>query len=143
MESYVGGQIKKSPFASKRPIQSSVVAVLQLEMKDRGLHLIEPRSRALRKNEIHELIVTEEKEAHPGKIVNQVAYLAFVEITQGGVIIIGDEIYWKKHLLGVVAGFDNTHMPNHQNIVLFSSNKSTGKDLNIQLGDHIFIQTKK
>ncbi len=140
MDPYSGGQIIKNPYASKRIVQTSVVAILQLEMKNRGLNLIQQRSRALKKNEIHELMVTDEKEIQPGGIVNAVAYLAFVEIIQGGVIIIGDEVYWNQNPLGVVAGFDDTHMPNHQNIILFSTKKSTGADLNIQLGDQIFFK---
>jgi len=143
MDPYASGLFKENPFGTKRIIKSSVVAVLQLKVNERGLHLIKPISRALKKNDIHELILTDEKEAYPGKIVNQIAYLAFVEISQGGIIIVGDEVYWNKQHLGIVVGFDDTHISNHQNIVLFSSKRITGKDLHIQIEDPIFIRPKE
>ncbi|MGD9552696.1 MAG: hypothetical protein AB7V60_06295, partial [Candidatus Caldatribacteriota bacterium] len=133
----------KNTYSSKRKIQSSVVAVLQLVMEGRGLNLIKPISRAVKKNEIHELIVTDEKEAKPGSVVNQISYIAFIEISQGGVIVVGDEVYWNNNLLGIVAGFDDTHMPNHQNIVLYSIKRVTGKDLHINIEDPIIIQAQK
>ena len=143
MDPYSAGLVTKSPYGSKKIIQSSVVAVLQLKMENRALNLIHPQSRALKKYEIHEFMVTDEKGALPGKIVNRVSYIAFIEIFQGGVMVVGDEVYWNKTLLGVVAGFDDTHMPNHQNIVLYSPKRRTGKDLNINVEDPIIIQAKK
>lgn len=141
MDPYANGLIDKNPFGAKRIIQSSVVAILQLELKGRGLKLIQPRSRVLKKNELHELIVTDEKIAKPGETVNNVAYIAFIEILKGGVMVVGDKVYWNNNLLGIVAGFDDTHMPNHQNIILYSSKISTGKKLNIRLEDKIIIHS--
>jgi len=143
MDPHASGLVTKNTYSSKRKIQSSVVAVLQLEMEGRGLNLIKPISRAVKKNEIHELIVTDEKEAKPGAVVNRVSYIAFLEISQGGVIVVGDEVYWNNKLLGAVAGFDDTHMPNHQNIVLYSTKRVTGKDLHISIEDTIIIQAQK
>ncbi len=141
MDPYANGLIDKNPFGAKRIIQSSVVAILQLELKGRGLKLIQPRSRVLKKNELHELIVTDEKVAKPGETVNNVAYIAFIEILKGGVMVVGDKVYWNNNLLGIVAGFDDTHMPNHQNIILYSPKISTGKKLNIRLEDKIIIHS--
>ncbi len=141
MDPYANGLIDKNPFGAKRIIQSSVVAILQLELKGRGLKLIQPRSRVLKKNELHELIVTDEKVAKPGETVNNVAYIAFIEILKGGVMVVGDKVYWNNNLLGIVAGFDDTHMPNHQNIILYSPKISTGKKLNIWLEDKIIIHS--
>jgi len=141
MDPYANGLIDKNPFGAKRIIQSSVVAILQLELKGRGLKLIQPRSRVLKKNELHELMVTDEKVAKPGEAVNNVAYIAFIEILKGGVMVVGDKVYWNNNLLGIVAGFDDTHMPNHQNIILYSPKISTGKKLNIRLEDKIIIHS--
>jgi hypothetical protein len=88
-------------------------------------------------------MITDEKEAKPGAVVNRVSYIAFIEIHRGGVMVVGDEVYWKNNFLGIVAGFDDTHMPNHQNIVLYSPKRTTGKDLNVNLEDPIIIQAKK
>ena len=54
-------------------------------------------------------------------------------------MVVGDKVSWNNSLLGIVAGFDNTHMPNHQNIILYSPKISTGKKLNIELEDKILI----
>ncbi len=143
MEPYASGLINKYPYYVKRAVQSSVVAILKLEMKDRGLKLIQPQSRALKKNEIHELIVTDERGAKPGVVVDSVAYIAFIEIQIGGIMVVGDEVYCNDILLGTVVGFDDTHMPNHQNIVLYSHKKITGKELNIKLEDPIIVHSKK
>ncbi len=143
MDPYASGLISKSPYGSKRIIHASIVAILQLNMDNRGLKLIQPQSRVLKKNEIHELIVTDERDAGPGTIVNSVAYVAFIEIQIGGVMVVGDEVYCNKILLGTVAGFDDTHMPNHQNIVLYSPKRITGKELNISLEDPVIINAKK
>ncbi len=142
MDPYANGLIDKNPFGAKRIIQSSVVAILQLELKGRGLKLIQPRSRVLKKNELHELIVTDEKVAKPGETVNNVAYIAFIEILKGGVMVVGDKVYWNNNLLGIVAGFDDTHMPNHQNIILYSPKISTGKELGIQVEDPVVISSQ-
>jgi len=142
MDPHASGLVDKDTYSSKRKIQSSVVAVLHLEIEGRGLNLIKPISRALKKNEIHELIVTDEEEAKPGAVVNRVSYIAFIEIYRGGVMVVGDEVYWNNNFLGTVAGFDDTHMPNHQNIVLYSVKRVTGKDLHINIEEPIIIQSK-
>ena len=56
-------------------------------------------------------------------------------------MVMGDEVYWKNNLLGTVAGFDDTHIPNHQNIILYSPKISTGKELNIRIEDQIIISS--
>jgi hypothetical protein len=143
MEPYADSLFKENPFGIKRIIKCSVVAVLQAKVDKRDLHLIQPISRVLKKNDIHELILTDEREARPGQIVNRIAYLAFIEISTGGIIVVNDEVYWNNNLLGMVAGFDDTHMPNHQNIILYSPKRSTGKELHIQVEDQILVQSRK
>ncbi len=56
-------------------------------------------------------------------------------------MVVGDKVYWNNNLLGIVAGFDDTHMPNHQNIILYSPKISIGKKLNIRLEDKIIIHS--
>jgi len=140
LEPYASGLIKKSPYAQKKIIKGSIVVILDSIIEKRGLKLITPHSRAVKKGEIHELITTEEKEAGPGKIVNNVAYVCFFEVSEGGVIIRGDEVYVNKKFIGKIAGFDDTHMPNHQNIILYASKKKTGVELKINLDEEISIK---
>lgn len=141
MDPYARALFKENPFSLKRSIECSAVAVLQARLDNRSLRLIPQISRVLKKNDIHELIFTDEKESRPETIVNRIAYIAFIEILKGGVMVVGDKVYWNNNLLGIVAGFDDTHMPNHQNIILYSPKISTGKKLNIWLEDKIIIHS--
>lgn len=140
LDPYAIGMIKKSPYVQKKIIKGSIVAILDSIIEKRGLKLITPHSRAVKKGEIHELITTEEEEAGPGKIVNNVAYVCFFEVSEGGVMVRGDEVYINKKLIGKVIGFDDTHMPNHQNIILYTPKKKTGVELKIYLNEEISIK---
>jgi len=142
LDPYASGMIKKSPYAQKKAIKGKLVAILDAVIEKRGLKLITPKSRTIKKNEIHELIVTEEKNAAPGKIVNSVAYVCFFEIEKGGVMVVGDRVYIGEKLIGKVIGFDDTHMPNHQNIILYASKKETGIELKINLDGEILFKEK-
>lgn len=105
------------PYASKSPVVGRVVAVLRGTTEQRGLQITGFRSRAVPAGEIHELMITDE-DAPLESTVNRVALLAFFEVTSGGVLLIGDRVVAGDIELGVVAGFDETHMPNHQNVCL-------------------------
>lgn len=142
MDPYARALFKENPFSLKRSIECSAVAVLQARLNNRSLRLIPQISRVLKKNDIHELIFTDEKESRPETIVNRIAYIAFIEILKGGVMVVGDKVYWNNNLLGIVAGFDDTHMPNHQNIILYSPKISTGKELGIQVEDPVVISSQ-
>lgn len=142
MDPYTSGMIKKSSYAQKKTIKGKLVAILDAIIEKRRLNLITPHSRAFKKGEIHELIATEEKEAGPGKIVNNVAYVCFFEVEEGGVIVRGDEVYINEKFIGKIAGFDDTHMPNHQNIILYASKKETGVELKINLDEKILFKKK-
>ncbi|MCX7780657.1 MAG: hypothetical protein N2491_07055 [Negativicutes bacterium] len=126
-----------NPYFAKRPVKGKVVVVLDGAYDDRGLALIKPPSRALIAGEIHELIVTDEHKG-PGETVNRIAYLAFIEITQGSVIVSGDPVVIGGKQVGKIAGYDETHMPNHLNIVL-AGDKVSGKDQGFRLKDDIII----
>ena len=141
LEPYASGMIKKSPYVQKKIIKGKLVVILDGIISKRGLNLITPPSRAIKKNEIHEIILTEE-DAAPGKIVNSIAYVCFFEVEEGGVIVIGDSVYIGAKLIGEVVGFDDTHMPNHQNIILYAPKKKTGVELKINLDEKILFKKK-
>ena len=143
MEPYASGMIKKSSYAQKKIIKGKLVAILDVAIEQRGLKLITPHSRAMKKNEIHELIITEEKSAAPGKTVNSVAYVCFFEIEKGGVMVVGDRVYIGEKLIGKIIGFDDTHMPNHQNIILYAPKKETGVGLEITLEEEILFKKEQ
>jgi len=123
--------------ASKVPVETAVVSVLAGKLEYRGLQLIEPISRAVRLHEIHELIITDEKVQDRRKPIQRVSYLAFVEVIKGGMILVGDKANLNGKELGTLIGFDDTHMPNHQNIILFAQKRMDGVELEVKLGDVI------
>ena len=139
-EPYKAGLIGKDIFIQRRSVAGGLVAVSDLTIGDRGLKLIVPRTRAVLSNEIHELILTDEQDAAPGKTVNRVLVLGFMEVKTGGIIAVGDAVSSAEKMLGEVAGFDETHMPNHMNIVI-EAEELVGHKL--KLGDEIRISRPK
>ena len=125
-------------YYKKRKIKGKIVAILHLSLKDRELSLIVPQSRVLKKGEIHEIIFTGEKKS-PGEVVQDVSYIGFFEVLEGGIAIVGDAIRINNKDMAVLIGFNETHMPNHQNIVFFTENPHTGKEYNLEIGDIIEI----
>jgi hypothetical protein len=131
---YAAGKFTANPYAKKVDIYGPLVVILDGKMEDRGLQLITPISRCLRKHDIHELIFTDEQQARPGAKVNRIAYLGFFAVSQGGVLVSGDIVYLNDKPIGILAGFDETHMPNHLNIVIKSDQLHSGAEMDVQLG---------
>lgn len=129
-----------NPYAAKREIAGKLVVVLQGRLENRGLQLITPISRAVLRNEIHELIVTDEQGAVPGSGVQRIAYLGFMEVGCGGVVVTGDEVSCNGLVLGRIAGFDETHLPNHLNIVVYSPERLDGVELGLRLESEVAVR---
>lgn len=126
--------INRSVYGDKRPVVGEVVALLHIAFEERGLKLIQSWSRAMRLNEIHELMITDEEEAAPGGMADHVSAIAFFEVKQGGVAVAGDEVSVDGKVLGTLAGFDMTHMPNHMNVVVKTGSLETPP---LRVGDRI------
>ncbi len=109
---------QQRPCREKTVVRGRINCVLHARAENRGLELVPFPSRAVLKHEIHELILTAEDEAAPGKTVNQISYLGYFEVEDGGVLWSGDEVMLDGKPLGLLAGYDLTHFPNHMNIVL-------------------------
>jgi len=135
---YKTGMFKTSPYAKKKQLKGNVVVVLDGKYEERGLKLIAPRSRCLLANEVHEMILTDES-SKPGDTVNKIAYLGFFVVKESTVIVVGDELKVNGKLIGHIAGFDETHMPNHYNIVINAKERISGKDRNVDLDDEVTI----
>ena len=118
VEPYKDRMIKKGTFFEKKAVNGELIAVSGLNLKSRGLKLIAPWTRAVLKNQIHELVLTDEPDAKPGGKVDRVFYIGFFEIKVGGIIMVADKVRIGGKVIGFVAGFDETHMPNHINIVI-------------------------
>ena len=124
-------------YAANRPVKGSVVTVLDSQHAARGLKLISTYSRALKKNSIHELIATDEANKKPGDTANKIAYLAFFEVSRGGCILVGETLFVDGRAVGQIIGFDETHEPNHLNIILGVKKRRTGPQLKISVGSKI------
>lgn len=140
---YKSGMFKENPYFAKSDVTGKLAVVLQGKYEARGLSLITPISRCVSTHQVHELIATDEDAAKPGATVNRIAYLGFVEIEQGGVIIAGDELLYNGEPIGHIAGFDETHMPNHQNIVVRCAARVTGADRGFAVGGKITFRQVK
>lgn len=121
------------PTYPRSALRANFVAVMNLRVDARGFQLIPQSTRCIRRFDVHELIVTEEPAA-PGRKADRVAYLGFVEFQVGGVMAVGDHVCLREQVIGVIAGFDDTHMPNHQNIVVRVAAAASGSELQIALG---------
>ena len=51
----------------------------------------------------------------------------------------GDKVMVEGQIIGEVCGFDETHMPNHINIILRTDERKTGFELNIAVGQQMLI----
>ena len=117
--------------------------MLNNKREKRAFQLIAPNTRAIRRHEIHEVIVTDEIETAPGGTVNQVAGLGFVEFTEGGILAQGDVLLVGSFAIGEVIGFDESHMPNHQNIIVRGAEVRTGVERGFCLRDAVTFRVPK
>ena len=129
----------RKAFVERSSITGRIVAILDLKLSERELHLITPHSRALRKNEICEIIVITDINAFPGAVVKGATYIGFFEVIEGGIALVGDVIMIKGEKICTIRGFDETHMPNHLNVVCYAKEARTGKELGIHINDEVII----
>lgn len=137
---YTRKLVTKDYYAEKGALTARVVAVLRGSLENRNLELIPQPSRVVKQGEIHELIVTDEKAA-PGKTVQRIAYIAFVEFLNGGVLLYGDRVLAENSLLGTLAGYDMAHFPNHMNIVI-QGEPDSGEDRMLSVGTGVIFTSK-
>lgn len=128
----------KYPCARKTNVVGKLCVILDARAQNRALELVQYPSRAVLKNEIHELILTAEKTAEPGATVNAISYLGYFEVLDSGVIWVGDRVTIGDLEIGTLAGYDMTHFPNHMNIVIKTDSKLyTGDEKGLELGQAI------
>jgi hypothetical protein len=124
-----------NPYADNRPVSGELVTILHGVTDDRGLVLEAYRSRAVVAGQVHELMTTNRQGVGPGDTVDDVALIGFFEVSRSGVLLIGSRVTVGGHDLGTIAGFDDTHIPNHQNICLQVDDLHDGLDLGLSVGD--------
>jgi hypothetical protein len=125
-EPYEGQIVPRHLKCLKNPVDAHVVGVLGNTAERRGMTLIPMPSRVVRAGDVHELVSTVEA-ARPGETVESVGYLGWVGFDQPGVLVAGDTVYVNGRRLGEICGFDETHAPNHLNIVIKTAEILTGR----------------
>jgi hypothetical protein len=129
-------------YAANRPVEGEVVTVLDSMHEARGLKLMPTYSRALPRHSVHELIATDETDKQPGQTADRIAYLAFFEVTRGGCVLVGETLLLEDEPVGTVLGFDETHEPNHINLIIGVTRRQTGRELQFAVGKKIrFVRT--
>lgn len=121
------------------PVEAVFVGVLDNRNDGRALQLIKERTRCVRRFDIHELILTDEAHAAPGAVVDGVHYLGFVEFQAGCVLMEGDQLMIGDACIGTLAGFDETHYPNHYNVLFTGPRRITGGELGLRPGDRMRV----
>jgi hypothetical protein len=111
------GKLQVTPasniYRERRPVIGEVVTVIDVTFGSSVIDLAESWSRAVIRNDVHEIMLWS-----PLEEGDDAAAVAFIEITQGGNIVNGDEVRLDGEAIGSLAGFDYNHMPNHMNIVV-------------------------
>lgn len=126
----------------KKPCIGKLVVVLDGKLENRNLKLTMFHSRAISKGQIHELIVTNDNNTTIGGTVDRVAYIGFFEVEEGSLVVIEDKVRIGNHEIGQVSGFDETHMPNHLNIVVKSDSFACGAERGLILHEEVRIGDK-
>lgn len=134
--------LQDRPLCVKGDVVAELTVVFGNKREERALKLIAPFTRAFRLHEIHEFIVTDEENVRPGTTANRVAYLCYAEIKRGGAIMFGDKAVIGGKVIGEVVGFDETHMPNHINVILHSREFKSGFELGLSVGQQMVITDK-
>ena len=126
-------RVTRDHYYQKTELTGRLFAILDWQVTDRDLTLIPHLSRAVRRGEVLEIILTDEKDAQPGDTINRVAYIGFIEMGETGLLVSGDRVKIGEEEIGDLIGFDETHMPNHLNVVLRVDEPKTGREMDLKL----------
>ena len=130
-------------FKSKRIVRGSIVVVMDARIENRNIQLIHPMSRCFRKSDVCELVTVDEPDASPGTVIKDASYIGFAELLCSGSLVVGDIVKIKGEKVGVICGFDETHAPNHINVVIQSEKAQTGLDMGLSVEDEITFELGK
>jgi len=130
---YSQGLLRVPPIHTKRPVKAKVVCVLQSIAFRRGMRLMNTKTRTVAVGEVHELVLTDEP--CEKETVERIGYVAFLAVVDSGVLAVGDTLSMGGRQIGHVVGFDDTHAPNHWNIIVRAQHLDDGKGLHLELDD--------
>ncbi|MFD3998159.1 DUF6917 domain-containing protein [Streptomyces sp. NPDC058548] len=116
------------------PLTGRWVAVMEHRRLSRGMKLERWQTRVVAAGSVHELMTTPAPPPAGRDRVDEVSYLGFAEFA-GGLLAVGDAVHEEDGtLLGHVLGFDDTHLPNHMNVILLSRDRRTGRQRGLPPG---------
>jgi hypothetical protein len=124
-------------WTAKRTIAGSFVKLLDHSSTSRGMTRAPWESRCLLRGEIHEIVTTDQDLLTAGDPVDRVGFLGFAEISEGGVVEVGDPVRVQGVAIGHVTGFDECHFPNHYNVLIHVSELLTASALGLAVGAEI------
>ena len=122
---YGDGRVTRELRLIKDPLHARACGILTNAAPKRFMGLIPSSSRVVRVHDVHELVCSDENQL-PGGAVEDVSYLAFIVFEDSGVVAVGDHMEVEGEFFGRVMGFNETHAPNHFNIVLRVAPPVTG-----------------
>ena len=122
----------------KQDLIGRLITVHGTIRRNRGLRPITQKTRAIKMGEIHEVILTDDFMDND-RIINNAAIIGFVDFLTSGLIKTKDRLYIRNNEIGIVIGFDETHMPNHLNILIYSKKFKAGLDLNLNCGNVVYF----
>jgi hypothetical protein len=134
----------------RRPVSGEFVNVFE-EVKTEGgkmRRLLNAVPRVLQQGEIHELFITDEKNVKPGSTVKKYSVLGQFEVSDGGMIRVGDSVSIGTREIGNVAGYEvckvlRAPSTDLVHIMLSSDKKATGNELDLKLGDKIVFNPSR
>ena len=126
-------------FSDKAAIVASLVAVMDHRRHDRALSISGFKTRCVRRGEIHEFLLCMPPPENDASPINEISYLGFAEIQTPGVIAVGDRVVLGEAQVGTIYGFDDTHMPNHMNIVLEGTSLKNGAERGLRVTQSLYI----
>lgn len=122
----------------KRTLQARCVQLFVHSSPDRNMDCACWDTRCIKKGEIHEIVTTD------GNLIAdripRIGFVGFFEFSNGGIVEKGDTILFQGKSIGTVLGFDESHSPNHYNIVIRSQELLTSDSLAMQLEDEISFE---
>lgn len=127
---------------TKRSVRGKFVKLLSHTDDARNMHLIEFETRCVRRSELHEIVTTDRRGLGPGDVVDHIGFLGFAEFEVGGVVERGDVVAVDDQELGTVAGFDDSHFPNHYNVIIEAAEFSSAGDLGLSVGSSITFSAR-
>lgn len=123
-------------FTQRSEVFGRWVAVMEHRRNDRKMVPAAWKTRCIRSGDIHEFILCQPG-ADRAAEMNDVSYLGFAEIVSGGVVAVGDEVQVAGRIVGTVHGFDETHFPNHYNILIAAGELVTGAEIGLKIGEGV------